>query len=419
MKLFAENVKIDRIDLTSSNGKVVGIGPQLLAMRIQEDVTTPFIAAEVDIADGIGLIQSFPIIGEEKLDVTISVMNTDRLDGNSTTQLKYQFYVYGVGNLGFNEKASGAVYTLKAISIEAITNAAVLTEKAYKSTYDSAVKDILTSLIKTKKPILADPSLGVQDLVLPNMKPFRAIDMLRKRATSSKYPFSPFLFFETRTGFKFRDVVSLFEAGKAKGLEDITYKQRNYQAGFQDRENDRRSLISFTAPEKNDTFNKINNGAFNNKITTFDLITKKLTPYAFNLSSKMKSFNTFNGTQPHTDAFVSDFSATPSRTYIVPIDSTRPNLFVDRFGDRQSYTNLIFQHYSQAEMNGSPTLEAGEVVYLDIKSDLQSSQRGVDGYNSGYYLVKSVTHEIHVANGVPVHRMGCDLIRGSTLERLK
>lgn len=419
MKLFAENVKIDKIDLTSSNGKVVGIGPQLLAMRIQEDVTTPFVAAEVDMADGIGLLQSFPIIGEEKLNIVISVMNSDNLNGNSTTQLKYEFYVYGVSNLGFNEKASGAVYTLKAISVEAITNAATLTEKAYKSTYDSAVRDILTSLIKTKKNITTDTALGAQDIVLPNMKPFRAIDMLRKRATSSKYPFSPFLFFETRTGFKFRDVVSLFEAGKAKGLKEITYKQRNYQIGFQDNENDRQSLISFTAPEKNDTFNKINNGAFNNRITTFDLITKKLTPYTFKLSNKMKSFNTFNGTQPHTDTFVSGFSATPARTYIVPIDSTRPNLYVDRFGDRQSYTNLIFQHYSQAEMNGSPTLEAGEVVYLDIKSDLQSADRGVDGYNSGYYLVKSITHEIHVANGVPVHRMGCDLIRGSTLEKLK
>lgn len=419
MKLFAENVKIDKIDLTNSSGKVVGIGPQLLAMRIQEDITTPFVAAEVDVADGIGLLQSFPIIGEETLNITLSVMNTDKLDGGSTTQLKYEFYVYGVGNLGFNEKSSGAVYTLKAISKEAMVNAATLTEKAYKTTYDSAVRDILTSLIKTKKPIFTDASLGVQDIVLPNMKPFRAVDMLRKRATSTKYPFSPFLFFETRSGFKFRDVVSLFEAGKSKGLTEITYKQRNYQVGFKDNENDRKTLISFTAPEKNDTFNKINNGAFNNKITTFDLISKKLTPYTFNLSSKMKSFNMFNGSQPHTDAFVSGFSSTPSRTYLVPIDSTRPNLFIDRFGDRQSYTNLIFQHYSQAEMNGSPTLEAGDVVYLDIKNDLPNSRRGVDGYNSGYYLVKSITHEIHIANGVPVHRMGCDLIRGSTLEKLK
>ena len=106
MKLYdPDNVSIDTLALTSSSGKVQVIGPQAVAIRIQEDILSPYVTAEVDVVDGINLLQTFPIIGEETLDVEFVFDHVD-------TRVKYKFAVYAVSNLKTNERNNATFYTL-------------------------------------------------------------------------------------------------------------------------------------------------------------------------------------------------------------------------------------------------------------------------------------------------------------------
>jgi hypothetical protein len=411
-----DNVSIDTLSLTSPSGRVQVIGPQALAIRIQEDILSPYVTAEVDLMDGINLLQTFPIIGEETLDIEFVFDHVD-------ARVKYKFAVYAVSNLKTNQRNNATFYTLKCISSEVIQNAATLIEKSYKAPYSDIIDNIVKQYLKSSKPVFKDPTLGVQEVTVPNTKPLQAIDMLRLRSTSVKFPFSPMLFFETKNGFYFKDLVSLFEDQKKKyPRQDITFDYGN--VGLSDATNNDKGsvLFNFIAPERADIFQQLNDGAFNNKLYTFDLMTKKVTTNEYSLADKMKTFEYFNKSAPHTTAFVQKYSNKPSRTYFVPVDSSRPNFHVDRFGDKRSYANLIFQQFSHAQLiglAGKRVLSAGDAIYVNFSAENNTNgQPELDKGKSGYYMIKKVVHEIQISKGTPIHRMSCDLMRGSLLENI-
>lgn len=414
-KYQPDDIEVVGISVISLAGAKKGIIPQVLAMRIQEDILTPYVLIELDVADGIGLLQQFPIRGEEMLDVELRIPRTN-------ASLKYKFVTSAVVNLSVNDKNNTSFYTIKGMSEEVYTNAGTLASKAYKDTYANVVRDIVTVGLKSSKKIDAQATLGVHEVVIPNMKPFQAIDVIRRRASTSQSQYAPIMFFETNEGYVFKDIVEMYQQGIMAGKSALTYTYSNQlltdspQAG---------TIISFNASEKRDTFTQLNNGAFNNKITTYDIITKQLKTYDFDYQSKKSQFKQFNDKNSHSDEFISKYGATPSRSYLVPIDSTKPEYFVDRFGDRQSYANILFQNFSRVELSSNPShkiLQAGSVVFLQLKNESIVYETGnnkppIDREASGYYMIKKLIHEVILASGVPMYRISCDLISGSMLER--
>jgi hypothetical protein len=415
-KYYPDDIEVVKIAIVSLDGTTKGISPQVLAMRIQEDILTPYVFIEVDIADGIGLLQQFPIRGEEQLEIELRMPRTN-------ASLKYKFATFSVVNLSVNAKNNTSFYTLKGMSEEVLVNASSIIGKAYKDTYSNVVRDIITSKLKTTKKVDAQTTLGSHEIVIPSMKPFHAIDMIRKRAVTSKAQYAPMVFFETNEGYVFKDMVSLYEEGVAAASKSqLTYSYTNVlmtdstQAG---------TIISFTTGEKRDSFSQLNNGAFNNKITTYDIVTKTLKTYDFDYQSKKSQFKLYNDKNSHSDAFISKYGNSIARTYMIPVDSTKPEYFVDKVGDKQSYANIIFQNFSRVELNGNPAhkiLQAGSVIYLALSNesvvyDRANNEPPLDRETSGYYLIKKLIHEVILTSGIPMYRISCDLISGSVLER--
>jgi hypothetical protein len=154
----------------------------------------------------------------------------------------------------------------------------------------------------------------------------------------------------------------------------------------------------------------------------------------------MSSFNFFNSPKNHTTKFVEKYTGkTPAVKYFVPVDGTKPNPFIDRFGERHSYINMIMQNYSKLETVGSLKMQAGDVLNLkfamqtivvdptEVAKSRSSAPTGSSKHNdrkvdeslSGYYMIKKIIHEVVIAGGAPpTHRVFCDLIRGSTIGKL-
>lgn len=412
---FPDDVEIVKLDLTNLSGSKKPIGPQVLSFRIQEDVSSSYVFAEFDIMDGIGLLQTFPIIGEEIIDVEVRFPSLNK-------SLSYKLAVFATSSVAYGPKNNINTYTLKCVSEEAMRNASSLAVKGYSDTYSNIIADVVKTYLKSSKKIDSVPTRGNHNIVLPNIKPLSAIDMLRKRSTSSRNEYAPMLFFETSEGYVFKDIVTLFEAGKSKPLADITYTYNNTaitngkQTGL---------IMSFGTMEKSDTFHKINNGGLNNTVSTFDVITKKYTTYKYDYTSKKSKFNHFNQKSAHTEQFVSKYGNEPSRTYMVVVDSTKPDYFIDKHGDKQAYANIIFQNFSRAELSGMASksiLKAGDVVYLSLEKETalyDKTTEKTDKAASGYYFVKKLIHEIQLTAGIPIYRTSCDLISGLMLEKLK
>lgn len=410
---YTDDIELVKLEIKNLTGSTKTIGPQVLALRMQEDVTSSYVFLEVDIMDGIGLLQNFPIVGEETFEVEVRFPKFNKT-------LKYKFGIFAVTNVAMNSKNNVNTYTLQGVSEEALYNAASLVVKGYNDSYENIIKDILKSNLKSTKRIANGTTRGTHNIVLPNAKPFTAIDTIRKRSTSSKNEYSPMLFFETSNGFVFRDIVDLFKEGKSKSIDAITYSYVNSAISNEGKG----TIISFGTQEKHDTFQKLNNGAFNNHVSSFDLITKKLKTFEFKYSDKKNAFEMFNKKNAHSNQFIQKYGNGPSRSYLTCVDSSKPDFFVDRFGDRQAYTNIIFQNFSRAELNGMPgkeVLEAGGVVYLSFETETVSykkEQEKNDKGNSGFYFIKRLIHEIHLSGGVPMYRASVDLISGIMLEKV-
>jgi len=411
---FPDDVELVRLEIKNLSGNRKSIGPQIISMRVQEDVTSSYVFIEVDIMDGIGLLQTFPIVGEEIFDMEIRFPKINK-------SLKYKFGIFAVTNVALNSKNNVNTYTLQGVSEEALHNASSLVVKGYNDKYENIVKDILKNNLKSTKPLVVGATRGVHNIVLPNAKPFAAIDMIRKRSTAAKYEYSPMLFFETSEGFIFKDMVDLFKDGKQQSLKDITYIYNNVGVTGSGTVG---TIVSFGTQEKHDSFQKLNTGAFNNQVSSFDLITKKLQPYEFKYSTKKGSFEMFNQKNAHSNRFIEKYGSQPARSYVVCVDSSKPDAFVDRFGDRQAYTSIIFQNFARAELNGIPgskVLKAGGVVYLSFETETVGyikDQEKNDKGNSGYYFIKRLIHEIHLAGGIPMYRASVDLISGVMMEKV-
>lgn len=411
---FSDDIELVRLELGNLNGTIKSIGPQVNTIRIQEDVTSAYVFAEIDIVDGIGLLQTFPIVGEETFTFEA------RFPRNNTT-LKYKFCVFAITNVGYNPKNNVNTYTLKAVSEEALINASSLAVKGYNDTYDNIISDILKNNLKSSKKFTKEGTRGAHNVVLPNMKPMTAIDMLRKRSISTKNEYAPMLFFETSSGYYFKDMVSLFKDGKSKPLDSISYVYNNVTVASSVQTG---TIVSFVTLEKYDTFHKINNGAFNNRVSTYDIKTKKITTYDFDYKEKKSLFTLFNEKNTNSESFLQKYGTEPARSYMLFVDSTRADFFADKYGDRQSYANIIFQNLSRVELNGvinREILQAGGVVYLGFEKETalyNGETEKKDKAASGYYFIKKLIHEIHLSAGVPAYRASCDVVSGVMMEKL-
>lgn len=414
-KSFVDDIAVVDIKMTSMNGSAKSIVPQVLGIRLQEDVQTPYMFAEIDIGDGIGLLESLPIKGEEHIDIVFEIPVTG-------ARLQYRFWVFAVTSLSSSLKNNTSFYKLKCVSEEVMVNAGKLVQKGYLSTFDTIISDIVKRELQSTKRVASQPTMGNQHWVVPNLKPFAAIDIIRKKAVSTANPYSPMLFFETQDGFVFNDIASLYEKGVAEGRDNKTFVYNNVLVS-ESKQNG--TIVAFNAPEKRDTFEQVNSGAFNNRVTTFDVITKKLTSYDFDYQSKQSSFKFFNSSKTHTDQFTAKYGEQVARSYLVPVDSTKPEGFVDRVGDKQSYTNMILQNVSRVILSGNPSrkmIRAGEVVFLHFPREMPDYKAAGtsgkdDNEKSGYFFVKKIVHEILLATGVPTYRANCELVAGTMMEK--
>ena len=73
MNVPHDRVAIEEFTIIDSSGnKRASLAYQLMSFTIEEDITSPFVEAQINVLDGIGLISTFPIIGEEKIQISIT-----------------------------------------------------------------------------------------------------------------------------------------------------------------------------------------------------------------------------------------------------------------------------------------------------------------------------------------------------------
>ena len=150
---FAGDVSIDKCKITTSGGVSQDIAAQVIAISIYEDLFSPFMTGSLVVKESFDLVNIFPFVGEEMVEIEISTPTLEK--GN----IKGTFYVYKLTDRQLVGDKNVA-YMLHFISMEAIVDL----NKKISKVFTGSPADIVKSLVSDNLNGLQSKEIACQNI---------------------------------------------------------------------------------------------------------------------------------------------------------------------------------------------------------------------------------------------------------------
>lgn len=213
-------VKVNSIILTNYKGSRIDITNIISELNFYENVNENGILGSIDIIDMNELIESFPICGEELIDIDVILPGWEESDNFVFNG--YRVYKI-INRIIRDDKIQN--YTLLFTSPENIKNFETRISKAwYGNTTEKMVKDIFNEL-GSSKPLEIDTTIGLHNYIATNNRPYEIINYLAENRSINSNKLSDYLFFESfdiggNTKFNFKSLGTL---GKKAPIAEFHY----------------------------------------------------------------------------------------------------------------------------------------------------------------------------------------------------
>ena len=244
-----KSVRISMLQGKYAGKKPLEIGELVFGFTYYEDITKPFISANLNINDsGSNLIGSGsgPITGGELVEIDV--------EGPDNKDYSYKFKVYRVGDRINSGKIQN--YNLGLISAEALDDPQTRIKSTLSGKPDKIVERVLGDEgLNTAKDYVFDPCENYKTIIPKNLTPFAICAKLQDQSiptgaggkgdgegaetVDGKYSegTAGFFFFENFNGYNFRSIDSLMDLKGKMGLnnagQDSTVKTFQDSAGLE------------------------------------------------------------------------------------------------------------------------------------------------------------------------------------------
>jgi hypothetical protein len=228
---YPQDYYLQTLNFLTASGQRFELKKIMLEMSYYEDIYSFAVSGYITVSDAQGLVEMLQLTGNEFIEVNFGKTKNG---ANSTDRL---YRVYKVGDRKPSGNMNSEVYTLYFCSEELILSEQTKISKSYTGTKISdIVSNILVDKLKVdvkQKIVTIEETTGVYDFIVPRLKPFEAISWLSTYARPNKAGSigADMLFFETKNGFNYRSLQSMFK--------DDIYSTYKYQV--KNIENERRS----------------------------------------------------------------------------------------------------------------------------------------------------------------------------------
>lgn len=422
---------ISKALVTNASGKSKDIASIIVSFELEQSLDLMSYSGKLKILDGIGFMETFPLRGEEQIDLKISSM-----DLGTEKNLKAQ--VFRIDSIVPSESGGQVLYTMHFISKISYNAFKRKITKSYSKksmdqiakiifdTYFSKLgeKDYLDKNDRTKTlsyaayrmPIIDEPdrsfyiqpTANLTDIIIPDYMPTEAMQFIQNLSFQPETPSASFKFFETLDNFYYVTDEYLIKSARRKDLVDLFYSPASSIDPRKPDDQINRIEKLEVASKGLNTASDIISGGYTSKVTEIDLIRKKIVPNNFNYD-KNAGFIDMSGNSvdlqddPHSEVFRKEtFTEENARNFFVFKNYNQNgdipgSLHVDRFiptivSNKLSYQHHLNQTTVAASMKGRLDIAPGMVVNLSVK--------GLDGLDapesnktlSGKYLVHTVRH---------------------------
>jgi len=396
---FAGDVSIDKIEIISSNGFGQEVTNQVVALEIYEDLWSPFISGVLALKDSLDLANLFPLVGEEYVNIKIhtpSFQSKDKI-------INDQFYIYKMTN---REKSGdrNVVYELHFISREAIVDLNKATSKAYSGKCSDIARAIMISkdgLESKKTTIVEDTPNGVK-FVANYWPPVKSLNYTAE-TSANRDGAANYLFFENRLGLNF---VSLDYLYKGDTLQEFVYDSymRDFTADgrtYRNVEKEYQRIIDISIPEVFNYMDKVRSGMYANKMTNYDLVTKKYIVKTFDM---LEDFTK----NAHLNEFPTASKKVIRRFNAMGFTYPKYHANYNNFGDVTN-SKTIQKRMSQLAQAESTKIEivvpgrtdytVGKKVKVNLNKfnpieGMDTEKDTIDNMFSGNYIISGINHFI-------------------------
>lgn len=391
----------NRIDISSLIHKIV----------IEESVENDSIRGYISVGDGVGLLETTPLRGEERLIIEVE----DILKVKKT----FDLFVYQIDNISTKDANDMLFYDMTFCSYMR-WNAG--TKKIIDS-FDRSVRETAEEIFKRyyspfTKEFKTEATDGTFQCVIPNYTPIQALKFLAARAyNNSTSPSSSFRFFENSEAFYFvSDEWLVAEAIINDNIKEFTYVQYpvpmeiNANNPLYDLETQLRNVITLSNTDKIDTLNDLNSGAYKNNPIVIDFVNKTVTNNRYSYQENKTKFASLNSgnkniKDTHTDEFINyTFTDDNERRFLVFKDyqslgdlpsSIRGEQYLPQIiSNRLTYRYMLYRNAVYITVYGRLDLKAGDIIKLIIPeiSAYTDKENAKLSQLSGTYLVHDCTH---------------------------
>lgn len=380
------DVEIGRVMLHSLDGsKELNIIDQIRQIDIYEGLFHPTIYGELMMVDGIDIVNEFPIVGEERIEIEFRTKNRENFT-------RFNLFVSDVGNVTIQPNLKYKTYTLRLVSEEHLANQTFKVTRHFKTQSGNIVRELLSEM-GTEKKIHIEQTKGIDDVLISQMYCFEAIDFIRKRAVSESNISSSFVFFENQEGFNFVTIEKLLDEGKHKIGDKVFF---NDETGKQDMKSMQyRTVIHIQETTAASSIQKISN-AQNNRVKTFDIFTGRISDFVYINAKDQFKYKFAQDAKPvRSFAFEEKYGRGLTKTLFVPKDSSKPENFIE---EKVLYENPFIERLFQSvyEMNvwGDSSLKVGDVIDVTIPKGVNYDDSKTDRLKNGNFMISALRHNI-------------------------
>jgi len=304
--------------------------------------------------------------------------------------------------------STATIFTIRCVPPAAILNEQNRLVKRYdpKVKSSSHIENFLKNELKVDEDNIEIEETANSDGFYGNYwRPFKGIYWLARRAVSSSMPEEGgntdrvgFLFWMTKSGFKFKSIDTIMSESKDDALE---YKQNdvvNDESNF--------DIYNPTHEFDQDIIRQMQRSLYGENRSYFNLHTLKVSPVVPLRKSKLQQSHLGDEKLVDLGFDINDIPSVPIRKVVCDYTMRTDGTISDGDGEydphktitesRMRYESLL----SRSLMITVPCnieLEAGDV----ISAKLIQSASGTDEWFSGYYIIKDLRHTVHIKeNGV-------------------
>ena len=443
---FAGDFKLDNIIIHNHDDTLsVDIKRLVVEFNLYENMFASSMSGSLVIADSTGLISKLPVQGTERLTFKLSTPGS-KLTIDCTEETGHPMHVFAVSDK--QQSSDGQeVYVLRFASREFLRNIRTRVSQAYSGRMDQMVASILgdENYLDSRKTLNVQKTRNQDKIVIPNMRPFSAIEMIQNRAMADDSNSVGYFFYETPRGFHFRSWESMCVDSRGNprvAKQSFEHMQVNMtdESAYQGNPHKDKITHEYQGVEDYKFLNSSHDvaamqaaGTYGHRVITHNLYDKSYK------ESDYHYHNYFNDTK-HTDGNKVPVVSTPvdfddkgvsdyaeSKVSVMPTNRFAHNEDSGSFGvdveqdgiteaARVSQKNSMLAG-TRVEMTikGQSYLQVGDVVEFNLQTveNKQNSEGAFDPQYSGRYIITKMRHRVTTTEYLNVIELAKDSVATS------